>query len=822
MSREVAVDLIRAARWSGTLSFLTAVRLAGGTTGAVAAERTCVVVVLFTGRQIAVAGESIGPGRSGRELGAELAVAPVLVRTRERGKDRERRDRNEKTIWHTLSVRGGDPFHSKIVRDRSALAQNFPGLVYSTPVRRAVLVLALALCACRSSYWAMRGDERLKEKNYPVAIADYDAALNQSGELDESTRDAITAKRSEAAAQLADLVLVQVDQYVHAQQYDAAIQQVASVLASNGFGVDAVRQRMRAALDELLIQRIERLNAESHERYLNTMMIAEWLENIAPDSAVVKEQIAFLRARAIDFHLGLAKGAPPEARLFHLRVAQRFGAQGLEQELAKLTGDTSVVQRADYEVVAPSRVPNAECKAFIDRLKERMPRSPGGVQIRVHLTLEKCAHREEQWSKSDVFTYPSWESYNETLEEKYYATNAEKCPEPACARFDQLGVCVEHAKAESCDGAQPELRSRSTPVTRFRTTTSTLAADVRHRRLASGVKGALLLDYAGQKLSSPFDQLLALEEQEVWTPAQTYRFSATKLDDLADQVAKSAIVQVTNQATYFRPMLLNQLTAEAEKYRVQGANAKYEALLVAATLTGGYPPPAAQQYFAAVYGLNPQQMNGLLYGQLPRNTSAATPYYYNQPDYNDDRYIPVETHKRARGASIQIGSGMDFFAATETSPLNTATWFESLGVRIRAERFQLSLEGRTPALAGDSSGFAASFRVVFGRKWFLLASGIGWENERAESGERRYFFGLPISAMISLAKPLTLEIRADLNALAFKSRDDASDPHFYSPLSVRMEIDLDGRFYFTGVARHYLGAGKHQLLDGGLELGLRL
>jgi hypothetical protein len=115
-------------------------------------------------------------------------------------------------------------------------------------------------------------------------------------------------------------------------------------------------------------------------------------------------------------------------------------------------------------------------------------------------------------------------------------------------------------------------------------------------------------------------------------------------------------------------------------------------------------------------------------------------------------------------------------------------------------------------------------RGMFGERGYYFSSGIAWEHERADNGERRYFLGFPFAFIFPVGKVLTVEARVDLNGFQLKTLidDDAKDPHFYSPISLRTEIDLGGRLYFSGVVRHYLGAGKDHLLDGGLELGVRL
>lgn len=689
----------------------------------------------------------------------------------------------------------------------------------------ATLLLALALTACRSSFFVTKGDERSKEENWPQAIANYDAALNSGGEIDEDYRDEIAAKRRHAAGKYTDLLIAQADVQVQAGAYDTAISQLASVLAAGAFGVDAYKQRVRAALGEVLELRWRQVEVDiEYRRYLSAVQSAEWLETMAPDDAALKIKTARLREDARAYHLQLAAGAPPESRLFHLRAVQRFGGTGYETEIAQLLISTSAVVRPEYSLVLGPGTDGEDCRPFLDSLKRILTQSSGGVPVKVKISLEKCAHKEERWKEAETFSYPNWRAQEENIEESYYAKEEEKCPEPKCVRFDPLGTCVERAEAPPCDEKAPVLRTRQIPVTRFQSVTSTLSAEVFHRRLASGAKGTLRLEWSGLYRELLLDRIVALEEREVWTPAQSYRFTTTRLEDLDARVANETLTRLAQEANAFRPMLEAEHNDQADKLAAIGDTRRAEARYIAASLALGTGSNRAQGYFASQYGMSATQMYMLLQGQLARQ-AAGIPYFQPaSPDYGDSRYIPVDSYRRRRGSVVAEGGGVDIYASAESSPLSTAKWFSSLGLRIRGDNIHLSFEGRSAELAGESSGFASSLRGVFGDNGYYVLSGVAWEHERADSGERRYFLGFPVSFMFPLTRSLTIEARIDLNALALKTLfdDNPEDPAFYSPVSLRAELDLGGRFYVTGSMRHYLGAGKEHPLDAGMELGLRL
>lgn len=689
----------------------------------------------------------------------------------------------------------------------------------------ATLLLALALTACRSSFYVTKGDERSKQENWAQAIANYDTALNSGAEIDDDYREEIAAKRRLAAGKYTDQLIAQADAQVQGGAYDTAIGQLASVLAAGAFGVDAYKQRIRAALGEVIELRWRQVEVDiEYRRYLAALQTTEWLETMAPDDATLKIRAAKLREDARTFHLQLADGAPPESRLFHLRAVQRLGGTGYETEIAQLLITTTTFARPEYSVILGPGTENKDCRPFLDSLNKILTQSSGGVPVKVKISLEKCAHQEERWTEKEVFSYPSWRAYEENLEESYYAKADEKCPEPKCIRFDPLGTCVERAEAPPCHELVPVLRTRQVPVTRFQSVTSTLSAEVFHRRLASGAKGTFQLEWSGLKREVLLDRIVALEEREVWTPAQSYRFTTTRLEDLDARVANETLTGLGQEANGFRPMLEAQYNDDADKLNARGETRKAEALYIAASLARGMGSPRAEAHFGSQYGLTSYQMFMLLQGQLVRQP-AGIPYFQpGNPDYADERYIPVDSYRRRRGAVIAEGGGVDIFANTESSPLNSSKYFSSVGLRIRADNIHLSAEGRSAELAGDSSGFAASLRGVFGDDGYYVLSGVGWDHERADNGERRYFLGFPISFVFPLTRMITMEARIDLNTFALKTLfdDEADDPAYYSPISLRAELDLGGRFYLTGAVRHYLGAGKEHPVDGGLELGLRL
>ncbi len=693
--------------------------------------------------------------------------------------------------------------------------------------RTSYLAAAILVSACRTSYYAEKGDERVLEANYPMAIIDYDHALNNERGLSEEEREQILAKRNDAIARYTDQVLSEVHHYVAGGQHDAAIQKLATLRASPLFQLHAPRERLRVALEEVAEQRWQTMVPHfAGHRYLGSVPLAEWIAAAVPDYFPIQNKLSLVRAEAANYHLQLASQSQLGARLIHLRAAQRFGATGHEAEIAALYIEVAKLAQINY-LLSSEQLADPRCAPFFGRLRENLGGNKDGLAITLRVKLESCVHVEERWSEEEEFSYSEPAPYQETIEEQYYAPARDTCPEGQCLRYDALGVCVERKYADECTESGVVLRTRETEVTRFRTRTATLSAVVGKRRLASGVKGLFELVALEQQRSMVFDRILSIEEKEVWTPASSSRFSAVSLETLSLGVATEVGNLVRQQMTAFRTGLEHQRAVQATLALQKGMEREAEADFVVASLISNYPPAAASNHFVNRYGLHAEPMMQLLRGAMEPMPTAFYPINFGAVDQPDYRYLPVEETTARRGAEIRSGLGIDFYARTDSSPLDTSKWFQSAGIRFRLEGTVLSFEGRTPELAGDSSGLNISMRAVYGKienLGVLFSAGFAWDHERSETNERRYFLGAPLSIIIPLGRVLSLEAQIDLNFFHLKkwTDDQPNDPHYYSPVSLRAEIDLDGRGYFAVVLRHYLGAGEDKLIDGGLELGLRL
>lgn len=694
---------------------------------------------------------------------------------------------------------------------------------------RAWLIISATLltAGCRTSYYAEKGDERAVHQQYSQAIANYDYALTAERGVSEEERAAILVKRRSSIASFTDQILAEADQQATIGQHDQAMLRLASALVTPAIDSDAARQRLRAALDEVAEQRWRQLEEQFREKkYLGFIAVAERLVQMVPENIRFQERLENIRKEAAYYHQALAAMAPREARLFHLRAAQRFGAMGFEAELGALYAESVRLVQPNYLLSSPESA-DPQCAKFLGHLSQVLGENREGRPVPVQLSFEHCVQTEKRWSEKEVFKYPSWIAEPEIIDEQYYASAAESCPESSCLRYDALGVCVLRASDEKCQPNPLSLRTRETEVLRYRTTTATVSAEVARRRLASGVKGSFRIDISSMTHSGIFDRIFSLEEREVWTPAQSSRFSTSQVDDLSKQVAAEVGNLVRTQYGAFRHQLEQQEVTRGNQLRAQGHEQQAEALYIAASFFGGYPPPGANEYFAFRYGIASHTVMQLLQGIFDRAPAPVAALYLGSPDGEDYRYVPIDPGSSKKGAEFINGTGVDIFTRTETSPLDSAQWFQSLGGRFRFDEVVITLEGRVPELAGDSSGMHASLRCVFGDvrdDGFALLAGLGWEHERTETRERRYFFGAPVSLILPVGDVLSLEAMIELNFLHLKkwTDDQPNDPRFYSPISLRAEIDLGGRGYFGGVIRHHLGAGKERLIDGGLELGFRL
>jgi hypothetical protein len=651
------------------------------------------------------------------------------------------------------------------------------------------LAAAVALTGCQTSYLVGRGDAALERGDPQQALANYLAALERP--ISPGTKDDVEAKRNEAASAFAASEITA----ARSEARSAARDRLWALAVTNMFGAGAARKAVLDALSALDAEEWSKVDAlVDSGRLVAARVVARSLAapfDVGSEPAKRELEIAD-RARA--HHLRLAKGEDASA-YFHAMIASALGAavEGIERRRATVDRLSAVPWKVELR---------GPCPALAERLT-------GRCEGAVRLVIDRCVAEEKTWIETETQTYRARVPVPEIIEEPHWIEDP--CPEGQCLRYDELGVCLERAAGAPCEPAR-RLEVRHVPSITHRDEARSIEVDVHRRRVILEAEG--VVEISG--VETAFSIVRSTDDQAYWQPERSQTFSYPDLAGAADSV----VAELDGKAR-----------ASVAASLARNAAGDESAHVLAVHMSRSVPIEAAT-YFRDRYELTEEQVLSILGFGRPLVESPAPPApraivaAEREPTLDAFELEAVASEEDVPGLGKLTRAGIDLAAAVGMSPLDTAKLSTGLGARFRLTRLHLGMSGTSSLLGGDVGGFGVSMTgVAFDadEQGVLFSWGLAYEQQKSDAGELYRSFSLPIMLRIAIVSFLWAGIRFDPNLLFAKTifDDEATDPHFWSPVSVWVTVDLEYVFARVSVA-HFLGAGLDEPVQVEGAIGVRL